>query len=228
MLISIIIPCFNEKEYIEEIVKRILKQDSIEKEIIIIDDGSTDGTTEILKNNVESKVSKIIYLKKNFGKGNAIKEGIKFVNGRVILIQDADLEYNPRDYNKIISPFINNNADVVYGSRFISNDGRRVIYFTNTVANKILTFLINCLLNLNFTDVETGYKAFKAELLKKIYINEKGFGFEIEVTIKLAKIQPIFYEVGITYSGRTLSEGKKIRMKHFFEAIYCMIKYKFF
>jgi glycosyltransferase involved in cell wall biosynthesis len=228
MLVSIIIPCFNEKEYIEEIVKRILKQDSIDKEIIIIDDGSTDGTTEILKNNIESKVTKIIYLRKNFGKGNAIKEGIKYANGRIILIQDADLEYNPKDYNKIISPFINNNADVVYGSRFISNDGRRIIYFTNTIANKILTFLINCLLNLNFTDVETGYKAFKAELLKKIYINEKGFGFEIEVTMKLAKTQSIFYEVGITYSGRTLSEGKKIRMKHFFEAIYCMIKYKLF
>jgi glycosyltransferase involved in cell wall biosynthesis len=228
MLISIIIPCFNEKEYIEEIVKRILEQNKIDKEIIIVDDGSTDGTTQILKNNIESIVNKIIYLKKNVGKGNAIKEAIKYVNGKIILIQDADLEYNPKDYNKMIAPFIYNNADVVYGSRFISNDGRRVIYFTNTIANKILTFALNCLLNLNFTDVETGYKAFKTELVKKININEKGFGFEIEITMKLAKKKATFYEIGITYSGRTLSEGKKIRMKHFFEAIYCIIKYKLF
>lgn len=228
MLISIIIPCFNEKKYIEEIVKRVLDQNSISKEIIIVDDGSTDGTTEILKKNIETKVHKIIYLEKNFGKGNAIKEAIKFVNGQIILIQDADLEYNPKDYNKMIAPFISNNADVVYGSRFISNDNRRVIYFANTVANKILTFFLNCLLNLNFTDVETGYKAFKTELAKKIYLNEKGFGFEIEITMKLSKIEAIFYEVGISYSGRSISEGKKIRMKHFFEAIYCIIKYKFF
>jgi len=228
MLISIIIPCFNEKKYIEEIVKRVLAQNNISKEIIIVDDGSTDGTTEILKKNIETKVHKIIYLEKNFGKGNAIKEAIKFVNGQIILIQDADLEYNPKDYNKMIAPFISNNADVVYGSRFISNDNRRVIYFANTVANKILTFFLNCLLNLNFTDVETGYKAFKTELAKKIYLNEKGFGFEIEITMKLSKIEAIFYEVGVSYSGRSISEGKKIRIKHFFEAIYCIIKYKLF
>ena len=228
MLVSIIIPCFNEKKYIEEIIKRVLDQNNINKEIIIVDDGSTDGTTEILKKNIENKVNKIIYLEKNFGKGNAVKEAIKFVNGEIILIQDADLEYNPKDYDKMIAPFISNDADVVYGSRFISNDSRRVIYFANTVANKILTFFLNSLLNLNFTDVETGYKAFKTELAKKIYLNEKGFGFEIEITMKLSKIKPIFYEVGISYSGRTISEGKKIRMKHFFEAIYCIIKYKLF
>ena len=228
MLVSIIIPCFNEKNYIEEIVKKVLEQNNINKEIIIVDDGSTDGTTEILKKKIETKVNKIIYLEKNLGKGNAIKEAIKFVNGEIILIQDADLEYNPKDYNKMISPFISNDADVVYGSRFISNDSRRVIYFANTVANKILTFFLNCLLNLNFTDVETGYKAFKTELVKKIYLNEKGFGFEIEITIKLSKIKAIFYEVGISYSGRSITEGKKIRMKHFFEAIYCIIKYKLF
>jgi glycosyltransferase involved in cell wall biosynthesis len=228
MLVSIIIPCFNEKNYIEEIVKKVLEQNNINKEIIIVDDGSTDGTTEILKKKIKTKVNKIIFLEKNLGKGNAIKEAIKFVNGEIILIQDADLEYNPKDYNKMISPFISNDADVVYGSRFISNDSRRVIYFANTVANKILTFFLNCLLNLNFTDVETGYKAFKTELVKKIYLNEKGFGFEIEITIKLSKIKAIFYEVGISYSGRSISEGKKIRMKHFFEAIYCIIKYKLF
>ena len=228
MLVSIIIPCFNEKNYIEEIIKKVLEQNNINKEIIIVDDGSTDGTTEILKKKIETKVNKIIYLEKNLGKGNAIKEAIKFVNGEIILIQDADLEYNPKDYNKMIAPFISNNADVVYGSRFISNDSRRVIYFANTVANKILTFFLNCLLNLNFTDVETGYKAFKTELVKKIYLNEKGFGFEVEITMKLSKIKVTFYEVGISYSGRSISEGKKIRMKHFFEAIYCIIKYKLF
>jgi glycosyltransferase involved in cell wall biosynthesis len=228
MLISIIIPCFNEKEYIEEIIKRILDQNNINKEIIIVDDGSTDGTTEILKNSIENKVNKIIYLKKNYGKGNAIREAIKFVTGEIILIQDADLEYNPKDYSKIILPFKTNKADAVYGSRFTSNEGRRIIYFTNTIANKIITFLVNCLSNLNFTDVETGYKAFKTKIVKKINLNEKGFGFEIEITMKLARSKATFYEVGITYSGRTLSEGKKIRMKHFFEAIYCTIKYKLF
>lgn len=226
MLISIIIPCYNEKEYIEKIIKKVLDQNNINKEIIIVDDGSTDGTTQILKKNIEIKVYKVIYLEKNLGKGNAIKEAIKFVNGEIILIQDADLEYNPKDYNKLIEPLISNNADVVYGSRFISNDSRRVIYFANTIANKILTFFLNCLLNLNFTDVETGYKAFKTELVKKIHLNEKGFGFEIEITMKLSKIKAIFYEVGISYSGRSISEGKKIRMIHFFEAMYCIIKYK--
>ena len=228
MLISIIVPCFNEKKYIEETIERILKQDYLNKEIIIVDDGSNDGTTEILRSKIEQKVSKIIYLKKNLGKGNAIQEAINFVTGDIIIIQDADLEYNPGDYKKMISPFINDNADVVYGSRFINNEKRRVIYFINTIANKIITFFLNCLLNLNFTDVETGYKAFKTEFIRKIKLKEKGFGFEMEITIKLNKNLAKFYEVGVSYSGRTLAEGKKIRAKHFFEAIYCIIKYKYF
>ena len=228
MLISILIPCFNEKQFIETVVSKVNDQKSFNKEIIIIDDGSTDGTTKILKEKLSDKVNKIIYLQKNGGKGQAIKEGLKYSNGEIIIIQDADLEYDPKDYKKLISPFQENNADVVYGSRFIDNKKRRIIYFVHTLANKLLTFLVNCLLNLNFTDVETGYKAFKTETLKEISLKEKGFGFEIEVTFKLAKKKYRFYEVGVSYSGRSYEEGKKIQKKHFFEAIYCMFKYRFF
>jgi len=228
MLVSILIPCFNEKAFIEQVIDKVINQNTIDKEIIIVDDCSTDGTVEILKEKITNKVNKIIYLNKNQGKGNAIKEGIQHAKGEIIIIQDADLEYDPNDYQKILSPFYENDADVVYGSRFIDNKKRRVIYFLNTVANKLLTFLVNCLLNLNFTDVETGYKAFKKETLKNILIKEKGFGFEIEITFKLARRKYKFYEVGVSYSGRSYAEGKKIKKIHFFEAIFCMIKYRFF
>ena len=142
MLISIIIPCFNEEKYIEEIIKRVFNQNNISKEIIIVDDGSTDGTTEILKKNIETKVHKIIYLEKNLGKGNAIKEAIKFVNGEIILIQDADLEYNPKDYNKMIAPFISNNADVVYGSRFMGGNPHRILFFWHSFFNSLFHSLL--------------------------------------------------------------------------------------
>jgi glycosyltransferase involved in cell wall biosynthesis len=228
MLVSILIPCFNEKAFIEQVIDKVINQNTINKEIIIIDDCSTDGTVEILKEKLSNKVNKIIYLNENKGKGSAIKEGLKHATGEIIIIQDADLEYDPSDYNKLLSPFYENDADIVYGSRFIDNKKRRVIYFIHTLANKLLTFLVNCLLNLNFTDVETGYKAFKKEAIKDIFLKEKGFGFEIEITFKLAKQKLKFYEVGVSYSGRTYEEGKKIKKIHFFEAIYCMFKYKFF
>ena len=227
MLVSIIIPCFNEKDYIEIVIEKILKLQNIAKEIIIVDDHSTDGTREILEKKLTNKVSKIIFSPKNQGKGSAIKLGIEQATGDIILIQDADLEYDPNDYYQLLSPFIDNDADAVYGSRFIDNKKRRVIYFLNTIANKFLTFLTNCFLNLNFTDVETGYKLFKRELVKDINIIEKGFGFEIEITMKLARKNIKFYEVGISYSGRSYQEGKKIKKIHFFEAIYCIFKYRF-
>lgn len=227
MLVSIIIPCFNEKDYIEIVIEKILKLQNIAKEIIIVDDHSTDGTREILEQKLKNKVSKIIFSPKNQGKGSAIKLGIEHATGDIILIQDADLEYDPNDYHQLLAPFIDNDADAVYGSRFIDNKKRRVIYFLNTIANKILTFLTNCFLNLNFTDVETGYKLFKRELVQDINIKEKGFGFEIELTMKLARKNIKFYEVGVSYSGRSYQEGKKIKKRHFFEAIYCIFKYRF-
>lgn len=227
MLVSIIIPCFNEKDYIEIVIKKILKLENIAKEIIIVDDHSTDGTQEILEKKLKNKVSKIIFSPKNQGKGSAVKLGIEQATGDIILIQDADLEYDPNDYHQLIAPFIDNDADAVYGSRFIDNKKRRVIYFLNTIANKILTFLTNCFLNLNFTDVETGYKLFKRKLVQDINIKEKGFGFEIELTMKLARKNIKFYEVGVSYSGRSYQEGKKIKKRHFFEAIYCIFKYRF-
>ena len=227
MLVSIIIPCFNEKDYIEIVIEKILKLQNIAKEIIIVDDHSTDGTREILEQKLKNKVSKIIFSPKNQGKGSAIKLGIEHATGDIILIQDADLEYDPNDYHQLLAPFIDNDADAVYGSRFTDNKKRRVIYFLNTIANKILTFLTNCFLNLNFTDVETGYKLFKRELVQDINIKEKGFGFEIELTMKLARKNIKFYEVGVSYSGRSYQEGKKIKKRHFFEAIYCIFKYRF-
>ena len=227
MLVSIIIPCFNEKNYIEIVIEKILKLENIAKEIIIVDDHSTDGTQEILEKKLKNKVSKIIFSPKNQGKGSAVKLGIEQATGDIILIQDADLEYDPNDYHQLLAPFIDNDADAVYGSRFIDNKKRRVIYFLNTIANKILTFLTNCFLNLNFTDVETGYKLFKRELVQDINIKEKGFGFEIELTMKLARKNIKFYEVGVSYSGRSYQEGKKIKKRHFFEAIYCIFKYRF-
>ena len=204
---------------------------TIQKEIIIVNDCSKDNTEEAIKAYQSANPTMAVTYYKhdiNQGKGAAIRTGIQKATGDWVIIQDADLEYDPQDYHKLIPVIESGKEKVVYGSRFISNDSRRVIYFLNTIANKILTFFLNCVLNLNFTDVETGYKAFKTEFVKKINVNEKGFGFEIEITIKLAKIQAKFYEVGITYNGRTISEGKKIRMKHFFEAIYCIIKYKLF
>ena len=227
MLVSIIIPCFNEKDYIEIVIEKILNLQNITKEIIIVDDHSTDGTREILEQKLKNKVSKIIFSPENQGKGSAIKLGIEHATGDIILIQDADLEYDPNDYHQLLAPFIDNDADAVYGSRFIDNKKRRVIYFLNTIANKILTFLTNCFLNLNFTDVETGYKLFKRELVHDINIKEKGFGFEIELTMKLARKNIKFYEVGVSYSGRSYQEGKKIKKRHFFEAIYCIFKYRF-
>ena len=169
MLISVLIPCFNEKDFIEKVVEKVINQKAINKEIIIIDDGSTDGTTQILKEKLSNKVNKIIYLDQNQGKGNAIIEGLKYVGGEVVIIQDADLEYDPNDYGKLLAPFYENDADVVYGSRFIDNKKRRVIYFIHTLANKLLTFFVNCLLNLNFTDVETGYKVFKTDIIKNSF-----------------------------------------------------------
>ena len=197
-------------------------------EIIVIDDFSNDSTREILNDLKTTQNLKVLFHEKNYGKGYAIKTGIKSVTGDIILIQDADLEYDPYDYNKLLLPFFETNADVVYGSRFLGGGKYvRIHFFWHFLANKILTFICNLFTNLNLTDMETGYKAFKTESVKKIKIEEKTFSFEPELTIKFAKNKCKFFEVPITYNGRSYEEGKKIRLKDAFIALKTIILYSF-
>ena len=228
MLISVLIPCFNEKKTIEEIVNRINDLKDLNLEIIIIDDNSNDGTKELLKDKIKDKVSKIIFNNKNYGKGYCVKKGIQASNGDAILIQDADLEYDPSDYPKLIKPIENGSADVVYGSRFLGGDERRVLYFWHSLGNKLLTIFSNMFTNLNLTDMEVGYKLFKSDILKDINLVENRFGIEPEVTAKISKKKIRIFEVGISYYGRKYEDGKKITWRDGFSAIRCIIKYNLF
>ena len=224
---TIIIPCFNEIKTIKILLDRVKNNISSEDNIIIVDDGSTDGTTDFLKT-IEDKSIEIIFHKNNLGKGKAIQTALDKNLSDLIIIQDADLEYNPKDYNLLLKPFLETDADIVYGSRFIgTNDYVRVHLFWHYLANKILTFICNIFTNLNMSDMETGYKSFKKEAIKSIKLNEKSFGIEPEITIKLAKKKFKFYEVPISYAGRSYEEGKKIGLKDAFIAIYFIFKYSF-
>lgn len=228
MKISILIPTYNEESYILQTLKRVNEQKSkLNLEIVISDDGSTDQTISILNNN-KYLFDKLVSNKKNQGKGAALKIGLNNCSGDIIIIQDADLEYNPEEFSDLIDPFLKNEADVVYGSRFLGNKTKRVLYFKNRIANFFLTMLVNLLTNLNFTDVETGYKAFRKDILKDIVLKENSFTFEIEFTMKIAKLKKRIYEVGISYNGRTVEEGKKIKVKDGFLALYSIFKYRFF
>lgn len=228
MKISIIIPCFNEEKTIEEIINRIIEQKEIDKEIIVIDDFSSDHTRKILKEKLEVKIDKLILNERNFGKGYSIREGIKHAGGDCILIQDADLEYDPNDYKRLIKPIEKGVADVVYGSRFIGSEEKRILYFWHMIGNKFLTILSNMFTNLNLSDMEVGYKVFRSEVLKKIDLKENRFGFEPEVTAKISKINLRIYEIGINYYGRKYSEGKKITWRDGFSAIRCILFYNLF
>ena len=219
MKISIIIPCYNEENYIIEILKKINSIKNLDYEIIIIDDGSTDETVNFLKLN-SNLYTKLLLNNKNFGKGYSVNKGIQEANNEIIIIQDADLEYDPIDYHKLLIPIINNNADVVYGTRFYGGSSRKIHFFWHTLANKLLTFCCNIRTNLNLSDMECGYKVFKRNVMKDIQLNEKRFGFEPEITIKLAKRKFSFYEVGINYYGRSYNEGKKISLKDAFRALF--------
>jgi glycosyltransferase involved in cell wall biosynthesis len=228
MKISIIIPCYNESKTIKEIINRILKDKLYNKEIIVIDDYSTDGTRDILKNDLKNFISLLILNDKNYGKGYSVKKGIESATGDIILIQDADLEYDPSDYPKLIEPIKNNFADAVYGSRFIGTDERRVLNYWHCFGNKLLTTLSNMCTNINLTDMEVCYKAFRTEMIKNIKLNENRFGFEPEITAKIAKKKLKIFEVGIKYYGRTYLEGKKIGWRDGISAIRCIIKYNLF
>ena len=226
--LSIIIPCYNEQDTILNILEEVGKFNDFEKEIIIIDDGSTDKTKEILKSLDDDSIKKI-FSEKNYGKGRAIRTGIKESSGDIVLIQDADLEYSPQDYPNLLRPFYEAGADVVYGSRFLGGTGYvRLHYYLHYIANKILTHFCNVFTNLNMTDMETGYKVFRSDVIKSINLKENSFGIEPEITVKLAKKKFKFYEVGISYKGRSYLEGKKITFKDAIIAFFCIIKYRFF
>ena len=228
MKLSIIIPVFNEVKTLEEILKRVKNQTHIDKEIILIDDYSTDGSRELIENKLKFQVDKILLNEKNFGKGYSVRQGINSAEGDIILIQDADLEYSPSDYDKLINPILNNDADVVYGSRFIGSDEKRVLFFWHTIGNKFLTLLSNIFTNLNLTDMENCFKVFRSNIVKNIRLNENRFGFEPEITAKIAKKNLRIYEVGVKYYGRKYKDGKKITWKDGFSAIRCVIYYNLF
>ncbi|HYT94895.1 MAG TPA: glycosyltransferase family 2 protein [Gemmataceae bacterium] len=226
--LSVVIPVYNEKQWIRELLRRVHAV-PIPKEIIIVDDCSTDGTRDILRE-LESDTVRVVYQVVNQGKGAALREGFKHATGDVVLVQDADLEYDPSEYPRLIQPIIENRADVVYGSRFIG-ESHRVLYFWHYVANKMLTTLSNMFTNLNLTDMETCYKVFRREVLQGIQLKSNRFGFEPEITAKIAKKRgPSWriYEIPVSYSGRTYEEGKKIGLKDALQAFYCIVRYWLF
>jgi len=228
MKLSIVMPCYNEVETLESIVKAVKNCPYQNKEIILVDDCSTDGTREELRDNIENLVDKVLYHDRNQGKGASLRTGIKAATGEVLIVQDADLEYDPNEIPKVIQPILDGKADVVYGSRFVGAAAHRVLYYWHMVGNKFLTTLSNMFTNINLTDMETCYKAFRREIIQSVEIEEDRFGFEAEITAKVAKMKCRIYEVGISYSGRTYAEGKKIGWKDGLWAIRCILKYNLF
>lgn len=227
MKLSIVIPIYNEKNYIREIVQRVRQVNipGLEKEIILVDDYSSDGSRDIIQKELESVVDKVIYQEKNMGKGAALRSGFKAASGEIVVIQDADLEYDPQEYQKLVRPILDGKADVVYGSRFVGSEPHRVLFFWHYVGNKFLTLLSNMFSNLNLTDMETCYKMFRREVLSNIKLEQDRFGFEPEITAKIAHRGWRIYEVGISYFGRNYAEGKKINWRDGLAAIWCILKY---
>jgi glycosyltransferase involved in cell wall biosynthesis len=227
MTLSVIIPCFNEVKTLNELLAAVKECGVEDLEIIIVDDCSTDGTRELLKN-LNDDTIKVLYHEFNKGKGAALRTGFKSATGDICIVQDADLEYDPKEFQLLLDPIIKNKADVVFGSRFQSGRPHRVVYFWHRIGNGVLTLLSNFFTDLNLSDMETCYKAFRTEVIKSIDIKENRFGFEPEITAKISKMDLRIYEVGISYYGRTYDEGKKIGWKDGVRAIYCILKYNLF
>lgn len=227
MKLSVVIPVYNEKDTITTIIERV-KAVPLEKEIVLVDDCSTDGTRDVLKLLKPDPLLKIVYHDRNQGKGAALRTGFQHAANDIVIIQDADLEYDPSEYSRLMKPIIDGKADVVYGTRFGGSEAHRVFFFWHMVGNKMLTLFSNMLTNLSLTDMETCYKVFRREVIKNIVIEENRFGFEPEITAKLAKLRVRIYEVGISYSGRSYKEGKKVNWKDGFSALRCIVKYNLF
>jgi len=225
MRLSIIIPCYNEKNFIARLISQVKDSPIRDKEIILVDDGSNDGTREFIKSDLESTVDKVVYHPRNMGKGAAIQSALMHVTGEAVIVQDADLEYDPKEYPKLMAPVLAGKADVVYGSRFKGEGPHRVHLFWHYAGNRFLTLVSNMFTNLNLTDMETCYKLFRTEIIKGIKLKEKGFGIEPELTAKIAKTKCRVYEVGISYFGRTYDEGKKIDWKDGLIALYKIVRY---
>lgn len=225
--LTIVIPCYNERATIEQIVEAVRAAPYPDKEIIVVDDCSKDGTRDILKGALHERIDRIVFHERNMGKGAALRSGFAAATGDIVIVQDADLEYDPAQYPYILRPILEGRADVVYGSRFQGGQPHRVLYFWHRIGNGLLTLVSNMFTNLNLTDMETCYKAFRREIIQSIQIRENRFGFEPEITAKVARMRCRVYEVGISYYGRTYDEGKKIGWRDGLRAIYCIIKYRF-
>jgi glycosyltransferase involved in cell wall biosynthesis len=226
--LSVIIPCYNEQNTIREIIRAVVASPVPDKEIIVVDDGSTDGTKDLLKSELAPMINKLIFHEHNMGKGAALRSGVREATGDIVIVQDADLEYNPQEFLLMMEPIVMGKADVVFGSRFMGGKPHRVLYFWHYAGNTFLTLLSNMLTNLNLTDMETCYKAFRREIIQSIDIEEERFGFEPEITAKVAKMKIRIYEVGISYHGRSYAEGKKINWKDGVRALFCIFKYNIF
>ena len=225
MKLSIVIPCYNEVRTIRHIVDRVRAAPVAEREIIIVDDCSRDGTRDLLRTEIAPLVDKVLFHEVNQGKGAALRTGFRAATGDIVVVQDADLEYDPQDYPRLLQPILEGKADVVFGSRFQGGQPHRVVYFWHMVGNKLLTLLSNMATNINLTDMETCYKVFRREVLQRIEIEENRFGFEPEITAKVARLGVVIYEVGISYYGRTYAEGKKIGWRDGFRALWAIAKY---